>query len=270
MAEAIITGLIEAGFEAQRLCCVDLRPERLEELERRHGVRTAGLDAAVENGEILVLSVKPQDMPAVCAQVRKCLGGRRDRLCISIAAGIGLDSLRRWLGDGPALLRAMPNLGISLRQGLTALCAEADCPAQGREHAQALFETGGSTLWLEQEARMHEITAVSGSGPGFFFHLFEQMVEAAVRLGFSPQEARRLIVSAAYGSAAMAASSAESLAQLRERVTSPGGTTAAGLERLGQDDLARLYEEVFQCAAERSRQLAEAADGADDEDGQER
>ena len=257
MAEAILSCLIAGDFEPDQILCLDKRAERLQHLSSKHGVRTTtSLAQAAGAGDTVVLAVKPADMPDVCALLGRSMGDAPDQTLISIAAGVGLAQIRAWLNVDINLIRAMPSLTIEVGQGLTALYADVACPRSARQTADKIFAAGSDVIWLDREEDMHLVTAVSGSGPGFFFYLLEQMTAAAVQLGMSPEAATKAVLATALGSSSMAARSDAGLENLRQRVTSPGGTTARGLARLEQAGLEQIFAGVFTDAMTRSKELS--------------
>lgn len=234
MATALIGGMIERGFSAADIQVVDLGAEARTRLEANFGVRAVeSADAGALACDALVLAVKPQQMKAALAPLAGRMGGQ---LVISIAAGLRTADLGRWLG-GPAgaytrLVRCMPNTPALIGAGVTGLFADPSVDAAGREAADAILAAVGSTVWVDDEAQIDAVTAISGSGPAYVFHFIEALEAAGRAVGFDEATARRLAIDTALGGARLAAGSEDSPAVLREKVTSKGGTTAAALAAL--------------------------------------
>lgn len=253
MASALIGGLVNTGFAAADLCAVDISPESLARLEQSFGVRTQGVaDAAALACDVVVLAVKPQQARAVCLALAPLL---ERQLVLSIAAGLRIDDLSRWLGGHARLVRAMPNTPALIGAGITGLCAAPAVSAEERDAAERVLRAVGETLWVADESQIDAVTAVSGSGPAYLFLLIEAMQQAASELGFSADDARRLSVGTALGAARLAAQSAEPASVLRERVTSKGGTTAAALAAMAAHGVKEGIVAGVLAADRRSREL---------------
>lgn len=259
MAAALIGGLVERGFDAAGIQAIDLAPETRERLAARFGVRTtAAVDDQALACDVLVLAVKPQQMKAALAPLAGRLGSQ---LVVSIAAGLRLVDIGRWLGTPGApyrrLVRCMPNTPALIGAGVTGLFADAAVDAAGREAAGRVLEAVGSIVWIEDEAQMDGVTAVSGSGPAYVFHFIEALEAAGRALGFDEATARKLAIDTTLGAARLAAASDEPPAVLRERVTSKGGTTAAALASLAADGWHDEMVKAVAAAAARGRELGD-------------
>lgn len=255
MAVALIGGMKKQGFSAAAMQIVEPRAEAREHLTEAFGVRcTAALDAAALNCEVLVLAVKPQAMRDA---VSPLAGQLRGQLVISIAAGLRLPDLSRWLGGYRRLVRTMPNTPALIGAGITALCADPGVPAEGREMAEKILAAVGRTLWIEDEAQMDAVTAVSGSGPAYVFYFIEAIEAGARELGFSADAAHLLAIETFLGATRLAVSSNDPVGLLRERVTSKGGTTEAALNSFNSDHLNEAIRRGVQAAAARGRELGE-------------
>lgn len=209
---------------------------------------------AIANADVIVLAVKPQ-----IAQL--ALGGceesfRADQLLISVAAGITTQTLRKLAGNAPAIVRCMPNTPALLGLGMTALYADSSVDADDRAKAEAVLSAVGEVIWVDVEAQLDAVTAVSGSGPAYFFALMEHMIDTGQTLGLSEHISTTLTVQTALGAAAMAKQSTERIAQLRANVTSPGGTTAAALDAMAANGLGAAVQAGLAAAAARSAELA--------------
>jgi len=257
MAASLIGGLIADGYPSDRIRVADPDPARLQALAQRFGVVTeADNSAACRGAGVVVLAVKPQVMGAVARALGPELAQDRP-LVISIAAGIRTGDLARWLGAELPLVRCMPNTPALVQSGATALFATPAVSEAQRELAESILRAVGLTLWLEDEALMDAVTALSGSGPAYFFLLMEAMAAAGEELGLDAEAARLLTLQTAFGAAKMALEAEEGPAELRRRVTSPGGTTERALATFESGGFRELVAAALQAARDRSRELAE-------------
>jgi pyrroline-5-carboxylate reductase len=230
MANALIGGLIKQGFAGSDIEVIEPYAENRERLARDFGVTVcAHVDQAALSGTLLVLAVKPQQMKEAIAPLQ---GRLHTQVVVSIAAGLRINSLANWLGGYNKIVRCMPNTPAMIGAGVTGLCATSSVSFNEREAAERVLQTAGATLWVEDEAQMDAVTAVSGSGPAYVFMFMEALQEASLQLGFTPEQARQLAVDTVLGSAKLAAASDEPASVLRERVTSKGGTTEAALRTM--------------------------------------
>lgn len=256
MAGALIGGLLADGVPAARISASDTSAEKCEALAQASGIRTAQDNSAIAAGaDILVLAVKPQVLKAVCTELQTTVQQRRP-LVISIAAGVRCDSLQAWLGDGVALVRTMPNTPAMIQAGATVLYATPEVSPSQREDAESLLRAVGLTQWVDEESLMDAVTAVSGSGPAYYFLVMEAMVAAARDLGLSAETAHLLTLQTALGAARMALESSEPPETLRERVTSPGGTTERALAVLEDSGLRAAFRDALRAARDRSVELS--------------
>jgi pyrroline-5-carboxylate reductase len=256
MARSLIGGLISDGFAATQIHVSDPDVQQLATLGARFQVRTSmdNLPTA-QAADVLVLAVKPQLLHAVATDLVSAAQTRRP-LIISIAAGVRESDLQRWLGGGQAIVRAMPNTPALVQSGASALYANAHVTAEQRNRAESILRAVGMTLWLKDEAQMDAVTALSGSGPAYFFLIMEALEAAGVRLGLDAADARLLTLQTAFGAAKMALESQEDAGVLRARVTSKGGTTEQALKVLEAGGLTQLLDKAVAAACERSRELA--------------
>ena len=253
MARAMIGGMIARGFSAGDIAVVEMLPAARESLARDYGVHaSAAPDAATFAADTLVLAVKPQDMRAAIAPLAGRLG---TQLVISIAAGIRLEDLSRWLGGHTRLVRVMPNTPALIGQGVAGLYALPGVSGAERERAQAILSAVGATVWVQDEALIDPVTAVSGSGPAYVFYFIEAMEKAGTELGLAPEAARTLAIQTFVGAARLAAESSEPPSVLRERVTSKGGTTEAALKTFAAEDVAARIGRGMRAASERGAEL---------------
>jgi pyrroline-5-carboxylate reductase len=253
MAVALIGGLKKHGYSAAGIQVVEPVEAARERLTEAFGVRCApAVDAAALNCEALVLAVKPQQMREAVAPLAGRLAGQ---LVISIAAGLRLADMGRWLGGHRRLVRTMPNTPALVGAGITGLCADPSVDAEGRQSAERILAAVGRTVWIDDEVQMDAVTAVSGSGPAYVFYFIEALAGAAMAQGLSPEAARLLAVETFIGAARLAGDSTEPLAVLRQRVTSKGGTTEAALASFDADRLHEAIGRGVGAAAARGRAL---------------
>lgn len=261
MGRSLIGGLITDGYPPTLIRAADPDAEQLARLGERAGVNgyTDNAEAARDAG-VIVLAVKPQQVKSVATALRPEVAARRP-LIVSIAAGIRTDDLVRWLGPLP-VVRAMPNTPALLGCGATGLFARADVTAEQRERAESILRAAGLTVWVESEAQIDAVTALSGSGPAYFFLFMELLEDAGARLGLSRAQARLLTLQTALGSARMAMEASAEPGMLRAQVTSRGGTTERAVEVMQERGLGAIVEEALRAARARAQELA-AQFGAD-------
>lgn len=254
MAEAMIAGLLHRGLvSSSQLICSHPRAERAAELEGRFGVTVLADNTAVARGaDILLLAVKPQVLPGVLRQLAGCVGA--DTLVISIVAGAGSGALAAGLRHR-AIVRAMPNTPAQIGEGITVWFATAEVAPSAKAQVRALLSALGTELEVEDERQVAMATAVSGTGPTYAFLFSESLVEAAVHLGFPRHLARRLVLETLRGSVAFAIQSGEHTAQLRDMVTSPGGTSAEALAALERGRFRTVLSDAVWAAFRRTLQL---------------
>ena len=255
MAASLIGGLRAKGLEAAQIRASDPGEETRARVTAEHGIETFADNAqAIDGADVVVLAVKPQAMKAVCEALRPSL--KPNQLVVSIAAGITCASMNNWLGAQP-IVRCMPNTPALLRQGVSGLFATAQVTAEQRQQAQELLSAVGIALWLNEEQQLDAVTAVSGSGPAYFFLLIEAMTAAGVKLGLPADIAAQLTLQTALGAAHMAVSSDVDAAELRRRVTSPAGTTEAAIKSFQAGGFEALVETALGAAAHSSAEMAE-------------
>jgi pyrroline-5-carboxylate reductase len=263
MARSLVGGLIAGGIDATRISVAEPDASKRDELSTRFGIATSQDNGTVASDvEVLVLAVKPQVMRQVVTGLAATLHEPAP-LLISIAAGVRAASMLRWLGQPLALVRAMPNTPALVRSGATALYASPEVSEEQRSRAESIMRAVGQTLWIDDEGLMDAVTALSGSGPAYFFLFMEALEQAAKELGLPPEAARLLTLETAQGAARMALSSDEGPALLRKRVTSPGGTTEAALGAFAKGGFETLVTRAVRAACERSAELAVRLDRDD-------
>ena len=259
MARALIGGLLRGGVPAAALRVSEPRAEARAELAQVYGIATHADNAEAAHGAALwVLAVKPQVLRAVCAALAPLAQAERP-VVLSIAAGIRSDQIARWLGGDLAVVRAMPNTPALLGAGATGLCANAKVGAGRRALAERVMGAVGASCWIEDESQMDVVTALSGSGPAYFFLLAEALENAAVAHGLPREVARLLAAQTCLGAGRMLREDGAPADALRQRVTSPGGTTAAALERFAAGGFEALVADALAAASRRGAELAAQA-----------
>jgi len=255
MAASLAGGLIADGWNPANIRIADTDTERLEQLSARFSVATMSDNCeAVTQADAIVLAVKPQVVKPVSQQLAALIE-EQGSLVISIAAGIPEASLRHWLGENTAIVRTMPNTPALVQSGATALYANANTREDQRNIAESILRAVGVTIWVDDEALMDVVTALSGSGPAYFFLFMEAMQAVGCELGLPEKTARLLTLQTAFGAAKMALESSEDVNILRQRVTSPGGTTECAIKSFQDDGLEALVRKALQAAAERAKEL---------------
>ena len=259
MGTSLISGLVANGHPASSLCGVDPDENQRRRLADRHDIRiTATIAEGVPGADVIVLAVKPQTVPAALAEVKQALQTECP-LVLSIAAGIRIATISRALGGCP-VVRAMPNTPALLGAGATGLYAAADVSADQRRLAMHIMQAAGVAVWLDDESQLDTVTAVSGSGPAYFFLVVELLEKMAVEMGLSREQAHLLSVETAFGAARMLKETGEDAATLRQRVTSPGGTTEKALQVFREGGLEPLLRRALTACRDRSVELAKQGD----------
>jgi len=251
MASALIGGLVAQGTDARSIAVVEVSPAARERLGARYPVHVATApDAAVQRSDVLVIAVKPQDAKAALASISVS-----KQLVISIAAGVTLDALSRWLGGYRKLVRCMPNTPALIGAGIAALYALPEVNADERNKAESILGAAGEVVWVAEERLLDPVTAVSGSGPAYVFWFIEQLAASAEKLGLEKETALKLAMHTVLGAAKLAASSSEAPASLRKNVTSKGGTTEAALKVFDEEKLAERFARAVAAASRRATEL---------------
>lgn len=256
MARSLVGALIGSGHDADALHVVEPNAETRDALARDFGIAVFDVvSVVVRDADVVVVAVKPQVMRDVCAGLAEALAGARP-LVVSIAAGITTVQIDRWLGGGFAIVRCMPNTPALIGAGAAGLFANAACSGAQRDHAQAIADSSGVAEWIDDEGLIDVVTALSGSGPAYFFLLVEALEQAAVRQGLSSTTARVLATQTCLGAGRMLVESGESPETLRRRVTSPNGTTHAAVSVFEERGLHALVDAAVSAATERGRELS--------------
>ena len=257
MARSLIGGLIADGWDATCISVSDPDTAQLAALSSRFQVNTDTNNHTVtENADVVVLAVKPQVIRDVGLDLADLIQ-QRQPLILSIAAGIRATDLQRWLGGSCALVRCMPNTPALVQSGATALWRNEHVGDEQKDLAESILRAVGLALWVDSEDLMDSVTALSGSGPAYFLLVMEALQEAGQAMGLPEETAKLLSLQTAFGAAKMALESSEDAAVLRQRVTSPGGTTEKALAVLENGGLRALFSDALNAARERSRELAE-------------
>ena len=256
MAEAIAGGVIRARvLKAGQIAASDVSAERRQVFSSRMGIRALNDNREVAaSARTILLSVKPQQMASVLGEIADVVS--REALIVSIAAGVSTQTIEKHLSGagGWRIIRTMPNTPMLIGQGIVAVARGRNASEADARQARRLFEAAASVIEVSEE-QLDAVTAVSGSGPAYIFYLVEQMIRAGEQLGLSPEHSRQLAIKTALGAATMLSTSQETPAELRRRVTSPGGTTLAAITHLERHDWAGTTIEAIKAAASRSREL---------------
>ncbi|PTQ91147.1 pyrroline-5-carboxylate reductase [Agitococcus lubricus] len=256
MASALVGGLLARGHHASQLALADSQISQLHAFGEQ-GIFTSTDNAeVVKKADILVLAVKPQVMAEVLKPLAPLVQAKQP-IIISIAAGIPVASISRWLGGDLAIVRAMPNTPALVQSGATGLFASPQVNSQQRQQAETILNAVGLTLWVEEESLIDSVTAVSGSGPAYFFYVMEAMIHAGCQLGLDEKTARALTLQTALGAAQMAITADVSPAELRRRVTSPGGTTERAIATFDAAAMKETFQHALTACAARGQELAE-------------
>lgn len=257
MANSLIGGLLANDYPATHLQVAEPDKQRLLQLEQQFNIGTGSdNNQAVSGADVVVLAVKPQIMQSVCRALSQTVQSRQP-LVVSIAAGIRSTDIERWLGGDCAVVRCMPNTPSLLQTGASGLFANQHVNDTQKQLAEEVLGAAGITLWVDRESLLDAVTAVSGSGPAYFFLLMESMQKAGEQLGLDTDTARRLTLQTALGAARMAATGEDDAATLRSKVTSKGGTTEAAINCFIENDFQELVAQALTAARDRATELAD-------------
>jgi pyrroline-5-carboxylate reductase len=253
MASALIGGLIAKGTDARSISVVEMSPAARDKLGERHKVHlSAAPDAQMQQADVLVLAVKPQDMKRALASIS---GLSKEKLVVSVAAGITIKSLTRWLDGHRKIVRCMPNTPALIGAGITGLFASPEVEKNERQQAETILRAVGDVVWMPEERLLDPVTAVSASGPAYVFWFIEQLAASAEKLGIPKDAALKMAKQTVLGSAMLAAQSAESPETLRKNVTSKGGTTEAALKVFDEAKLAEHFVRAVAAASKRGEEM---------------
>jgi len=260
MCGSIIGGLIAEGYNPADITATRRSEERLQALKDELGIQTSTDNiAAVANHDVIILGVKPQMMKELCDQIKDQVQISKP-LVISVAAGLTAETLERWLGGNVALVRTMPNTPSLVRCGAAGLYANAAVSQEQKAVAEKMLQAVGIALWVDEEAQIEAVTGVSGSGPAYFFLMMEAMQKAGEDVGLSPEVSRQLTLQTALGAARMASESDVDAAELRRRVTSPGGTTEQAIKTFNEGGIHDLFAKAVKASSDRGKELSKLLD----------
>lgn len=256
MATALISSLYASRHSVNRVQVADPRPEVKDKLQEHWPIIYFEKAAdAIREMDSIVLAVKPQRLPPVLEEIQDLVSD--EQLVISIVAGVHTSQIASHLTSKPPIVRTMPNTPALIGLGITGMYARVNCSLGHREVAQKLMESAGEIVWLDKESHLDIVTAVSGSGPAYFYYLVECLRNAGARLGLPADVAARLALYTAYGASTMAVQSRADVVELRQRVTTAGGTTEAAMEQLNAGHFEQLIESAIEAATRRGQELAD-------------
>ena len=260
MARSLIGGLVATGMSNKDISVSEPKAGLREKLTKDFGVNALEENAsAVMGANVIVLAVKPQILQEVVTPLGSLVAKARP-LLISVAAGVTCSSIERWIGGDPALIRVMPNTPALIGAGISALYANSNVGVDQRALAEKIVTAVGKTVWIEEESLMDAVTAVSGSGPAYFFYIMQAIHDAAVREGLDTETARLLSLETALGAARLAIASTEDPGNLQAQVTSPGGTTEAAIKVLDNSGVSDTLRQAVSAARARGGELAKLLD----------
>lgn len=249
MGEAIIRGLIRSGVDPANLCASDADGGRLERIVEKHGILQASSNASAAKADVVVIAVKPKDVPSVLSEIKDSLVA--ETLVISIAAGVNLKSLASGLKDGARIVRVMPNGPAEKGAGIAAIARHGSATDEDIKTAQEIFSAVGLTVIVD-EAQMNAVTAISGSGPAYFYLFIKALTDTGIKLGLDRETAYSLAHETMFGSSRVLKYTKKSMVELIDAVKSPGGTTAAALKVMAESGFESIVEEAVKAAADRS------------------
>ena len=255
MAGSLIGGLLNADFSASNITVTEPDETRLQALHNQFNINISTDNNVTLDADIIILAVKPQLLKIVCQQLDKT--EINNPLFISIAAGVKSTDINRWLGSNQAIVRCMPNTPALLQCGASGLFANEFVSDEQRQQAEKIMQAVGMVLWVDMEQQLNAVTAVSGSGPAYFFLMMEAMQQAGEKLGLTADVAQQLVLQTALGAARMATESDSSPAELRQKVTSKGGTTEQAILSFQSADYFQIVFDALEAANDRSISLAD-------------
>ncbi|MDR9498018.1 MAG: pyrroline-5-carboxylate reductase [Hydrogenovibrio sp.] len=257
MSISLIGGLIASGYDKAKLIATDRDEARCRDLSQRYGIECLTDNAeAVKRANVVVLAVKPQQLADVCQSLQSAVQAAAP-LIVSIAAGVRTTDIDRWLGGHTAIVRTMPNTPSLIQSGAAGLFANGRVIQAQKDEAEHLMRAAGMAVWVDHEDDLDVITAVSGSGPAYYFLLMETMENVARKMGMDAKTARLLTIQTAFGASKMALESHDDCQTLREKVTSPNGTTEKALDVFARHDLEAIVTEAMEASRDRAKTLAD-------------
>lgn len=262
MGTSLLAGLIANQYPPEKLWVADPEAKKLQRLKNEFKIHTTTENhTALQSAEIVILAVKPQLLADVCAQMQEIIKQKKP-LVISIAAGVRVASIQKWFGEDIAIVRAMPNTPAMIGSGATALYANAFVSASRHDLAESILRAVGVCVWVTEEKLMDTVTALSGSGPAYFFLMIEALQNAGQDLGLPAETSRLLTLQTAFGAAKMALESEVDVTELRKRVTSPGGTTEQAVRVLEEKNIREMFKQALIAAKTRAEELGDVLDKA--------
>lgn len=256
MALSLMGGLIASGYEKSNIIATDPTQAQRDSVTQRLGIKCyADNNQAIEMADIVVFAVKPQQLQNVCKEVAQTLQ-QKPLLTISVAAGIRTTDMDKWLGGNTAIVRTMPNTPALIQSGATGLFANPAVSGDQKNQAEHILRAAGLAIWVDTEADLDTVTALSGSGPAYYFLFMEAMQTTALEMGLSEKTAQLLSVQTAFGAAKMALESADDVVTLRQKVTSPNGTTEKAIQTFEAEGLRQTVALAMQAAKTRAEELA--------------
>lgn len=257
MSRSLIGGLLASGYDKSKVWASDPNTDTTDSLSQRFGIKCYNDNQqAIQQADILVLAVKPQQLQALCKSLAPSVQEKKP-LLISIAAGVRSADIDRWLGGGQAVVRSMPNTPALIQTGATGLFANPKVTTTQKADAEHILRAAGLTLWVNQENQLDAVTALSGSGPAYYFLFMEAMEAAGKQLGLDPKTAHLLTLQTAFGAAKMALESSDDCATLRQQVTSPNGTTEQAIKSFESDQFSDIVSRAMHASHKRAQQLAD-------------
>jgi len=257
MSQAILKGMLSAGYPKHKITASGRTPSKMADLAASTGIHTSTDNLALcQQADVIVLGVKPQMMAALVQSIAPAVDASK-QLIVSVAAGILASSIETWLGQSAAIIRCMPNTPSLVGKGAAGLYATDKVSTAQKQTASQIMQAVGLALWVDEEAHIDAVTAVSGSGPAYYFLLMEAMIQGAEKLGLSTEVAQQLVLQTAAGAAQMAQQSDQSPAQLRQAITSPKGTTEQALNTFNAGGFSDLCSAAMAAAHHRSQELAQ-------------
>ena len=259
MASSIIAGMLASGWAKESIAVSDPDELALKKITDHNDISNMFTDncEAIDSSEVVILAVKPQSSKKALESFQSALKKKEKRvLLISIVAGLNINNINEWTDNTCAVVRCMPNIPARVQQGITALCASKETTQKHRDLSEVILSTVGQPIWVNNESMIDVVTAISGSGPAYFFYFFDAMEQAAVELGLSQDDAKKLVRQTAYGSLKLSESSSEEFTQLIGQVSSKGGTTERALEIFDRKDFKRIIKEAIKAAQERSVEIS--------------
>ena len=258
IASSMIGGLIANGMDAQQLIAADPDKTQQKLIAEKYGIRVLDVNCeAAKKTDVIIFAVKPQLMQKVVKEISEKINVE-NRLILSVAAGVKLKSIENWLGQSSSVVRVMPNMPALIQAGASALYANTQVQEKQKNIAETIMRSVGTAVWLSSEEQLDTVTALSGSGPAYFFYFMELIENRAIEMGLNKEDARLLTIETALGAAKMALLSSFNLRTLREQVTSPGGTTEQALNIFLKGKLDELVNNAMDAAKERSIELSES------------